>query len=393
MEKKGRNERITIKVADMPKAFYSIPDRPSFMSVFAFIQTNRALGELSRDVISAKVRGVEEIRLASDRASALGLYGVFWAKRDGEGILSQIKNFLIEKTKERREEKSVAAIRGLPKSLVEALEKLGADFVKDITDADIVKATLSNIKRLDMNYKRERENSFSDVEKFYVMAVEGDRKTVWSPVVQKEIEEFSNRLISKLRALSEKSLPKEEMASLFHSINEGVSYEVQRPYSIYSDIMRGKSLFEAVAPSNLNSLFSFKVSEDKLAAVVSTLRKVYDPSYTPDDYAKYRFASYMDSLSTPESLSEALKNSMTPEMKQVAQKMERFFLDYGFLPYAFEVVEKAEEKGIENPFELEDEKFMEFMEEAFEVRKQPVEKEENLEEISEEEIEELGIDF
>ena len=146
--------------------------------------------------------------------------------------------------------------------------------------------------------------------------------------------------------------------------------------------MAGKNLFEALTPKNLDSPFEWKVAEDKLAALTVTLRKAYDPSYRPENFAQIRFADYSKHFESPDALTEYLNNLMTKEMEAVADKLALFYAANGFMPSAYEVVSKAAEKGIDNPFALEGEEFVATMEELFEVKKG--EPQESLEEIEEE---------
>ena len=379
-------EKIKVKVKEFPRVDFVISDTPSFMSAFAFVQTNRALAELTRDLISARLNNREEINLAPDRASALILYGTYWAPKDGEGILSQAKAFLINKSAEQKEKgERAAVVRGLPASFVEHLQKLGADFVEGLSDKDFVKAAVSNLKAREFKVA---EKTPEDVEKAFILAVEGDRRAVWNDDVKVEVDAFTDRIIKKFKAIWEKEDDLKKVYERLQSLAEGVSYEIQRPYRLYAELLSGKNLMEALAPENPDSLFHILVGMDKVAALTVTLKKAYDPAYRPSEFAKLRFKSYED-VYTPEVLGHYLKTVMTPEMQETAKKLEAFYDEYGFMPPAYEVVEKAKEKGIENPFSLSDEEFVKLMEDVYGLEK---EAQATLEEV-EEEIDDLGVDL
>ena len=374
--------RVKVKLADFKKANYHIPEKPSFTSTFAFVQANRALGELLADVLKAKAEKREEVSLSSDRATALALYGVYWAKREGEGVLSRIKNFLIEKTREKEEKEP--ALKGLPSSLVEKLKEMGADFLEGITDEDLVKMSLAQAKELDFGVKENLE--LAGLERHFALAVEGGRETVWSRAAEKEVEAFTERLIEEFKKLFEENPDREKFFKRLRNLSQSVAYEIQRPYRLYGELMAGKSLIQALAPEDPDSLFHRAVAKDKLAAFATVLHKAYNPSFKPEDYASYRFADYTKGEDyTPAVLVKVLRSVMTEEMEKAAERLEKFYAQKGFMPYAYEVAEKAREKGVENPFELDGEKFEELMEEIF----APQEKEP----IMEEEIDELGVEF
>jgi len=388
-------ERITLKLDKIPRADFMIPTKPFFMSSFAFVQANRALGELTRDVIDAKANGKEQITLGKDRASALILYGINWAGKDA-GILREIRDFLVEKTRElsKGEEKTGYAIKGLPSSVVETLKELGADFAENLTDKDLVEATLSRVKEREIkviDYGKDKEK-LEELEKALLVAVGGDKQTVWSDSVKAEIDAFTERLVKKFQELHEKDLDRESFYSALSSISEGITYEIQRPFMLYKDVMSGKGLFEALVPNNLDSAFAFSVFEDKIAALTTALKKAYDPEYRPEKFKEIRFADYSKATESPEALQKYLSEVMTPEMQKAYEKLSLFYGQYGFIPSAYELVEKAKEKGIENPFDLEGEAFMEFAEEVLEVSKpQPVK--EKTEEEVEEELDDIPFEF
>lgn len=377
--------RVKVKLSDLKRANYHIPEKPSFISTFAFVQANRALGELLADVLKAKTEKREEVSLSSDRATALALYGIYWAKRDGEGVLSRIKDFLIEKTREKKE--NGPALKGLPSSLVGKLREMGADFLEGITDEDLVKMTLAQTKELDFGVKENLE--LAGLERHFALAIEGSRETVWSRVAEKETEAFTERLIGEFKKLFEEvegNLDREKFFKRLRNLSQSVAYEIQRPYRLYGELMTGKSLIQALAPEDPDSLFHRAVAKDKLAAFATVLHKAYDPNFKPEDYASYRFADYTKGEDyTPAVLVRTLRSVMTEEMKKAAERLEKFYAQKGFMPYAYEVVEKAREKGIENPFDLDEEGFGELVEELF----APKEKEP----IMEEEIDELGVEF
>jgi len=372
-------ERIKVKVSNFPRVDFLIPDKPSYLSSFAFVQANRALAELERDLISARAANQEEISLAPDRASALILYGTYWAKKDGKGVLSQLKNFLIEKSFEGEGEERKPAVRGLPSSVVEYARKLGANFLEGVTDEELLKASLSNLKVRELKVKGIPSDN---LEKAFVLAVEGDRQSVWSDAVEAEIKAFTDRFVEEFKSLFQENLPKDKLYRQVRNLSESVGYEIQRPFRLYGELMAGKNLFEALTPKNLDSPFEWKVAEDKLAALTVTLRKAYDPSYRPENFAQIRFADYSKHFESPDALTEYLNNLMTKEMEAVADKLALFYAANGFMPSAYEVVSKAAEKGIDNPFALEGEEFVATMEELFEVKKG--EPQESLEEIEEE---------